>query len=97
MFSQEFIEEIKLIYLYKALRKGITLYGTRMFNHSSIDDQEEEEREVLVLFGIEICLPLHHTVFIEHSISDENYPARAIRKQARGHDECLYDALLMCI
>ncbi len=33
--------------------------------------------------------------YIQHSISDENYPDRAIRKQPRGHNVCLYDALLM--
>ncbi len=33
--------------------------------------------------------------YIQHSISDENYRDRAIRKQARGHNVCLYDALLM--
>ena len=32
---------------------------------------------------------------MKHSISDENYRDRAIRKQAGGHNVCLYDALLM--
>lgn len=33
--------------------------------------------------------------FIQHSISDENYRYRGIRKQPRGYNVCLYDALLM--